>query len=177
MPSGLFDAEQKDDARGKGLTLTEALFCLCIPLLTWRYRWQLSRLMQRCCLERKAPAIVFTAALCLLAIILRHIFVRPSLCNEKGGNSWMATDVGYIRTHPGTRSSGVSMRTLCDGRVWEPHVARAVEQHLFGRKNTTGGIDEKKTNQFSNRPQASANNNAYKAGTVPPGNVNRLLTI
>lgn len=45
----------------------------------------------------------------------------------------MTTDVGYIRTHPHTSSLGVSMRTLCDGRVWEPWVARAIEQHLYGQ--------------------------------------------
>ena len=28
---------------------------------------------------------------------------------------------------------GVSMRTLCSGRVWEPHVAHAIEQHLYGQ--------------------------------------------
>eukprot|EP00985_Skeletonema_marinoi_P007275 scaffold3197_cov123-Skeletonema_marinoi.AAC.1 len=99
-----FDAEQKDDERGRGLEIWEVLLCLCVPLLTWRYKWSLSR----------------------------RIFVRPSLCSRKG-DSWMLTDVGYIRTHPNTRATGVSMRTLCDGRIWEPHVAQSIEAHLFGQ--------------------------------------------
>lgn len=79
------------------------------------------------------PRLYFFAALCLL-LILRRIFVRPSLCNSlKGRHSWMLTDVGYIRTHPGTPSMGVSMRTLCNGRVWEPHVAQSIENHLYGQ--------------------------------------------
>lgn len=131
------DVEYKDDARGPGLEIWEVLFCSSIPLTTWRYRWYLSRLMQRCCLQLCKPArlfIIFIAAFSL-TIIIQRLFVRPSLCSHlKGGeSSWMLTDVGYIRTHRHTRSSGVSMRTLCDGRVWEPHVARAIEQHLFGQ--------------------------------------------
>mmetsp|Transcript_6580 Transcript_6580/g.9697 ORF Transcript_6580/g.9697 Transcript_6580/m.9697 type:complete len:348 (-) Transcript_6580:256-1299(-) len=128
-----FDAEQKDDERGRGLEIWEVLLCLCVPLLTWRYKWSLSRLMQRCCLQRKASSLVFLfmAVLCII-LILRRIFVRPSLCSHKG-DSWMLTDVGYIRTHPNTRATGVSMRTLCDGRIWEPHVAQSIEAHLFGQ--------------------------------------------
>jgi hypothetical protein len=139
-PSGVIDAEEKDDERGRGLEIWEVLLCSCIPLLTWRFKWSLSRLIQRCCCFRRKTAslvFVFIAALCL-AVTLRRIFFRPSLCSSsshKGGeDSWMSTDVGYIRTHSGTtRSSGVSMRTLCDGRVWEPHVAQAIEQHLYGQ--------------------------------------------
>eukprot|EP00957_Ditylum_brightwellii_P181381 13816768-Ditylum_brightwellii.AAC.1 len=122
------DAEQKDDARGYGLEIWEILLCLCIPVLTWRYRWQCTRIIQQS-LKRKA-SITIIAALCLA--IIRHFFLRPSMCGS-GDHGWINTDVGYIRKHPGTRSSGVSMRTICDGGVWEPHVARAIDEHLYGQ--------------------------------------------
>lgn len=133
-PSGI-DAEQKDDERGRGLDVWEVALCLCIPLLTYRYKWSLSRLIQRCCClqQRKALSfIVFIFIVAMFIFLIKRIFVRPSLCSGKG-DSWMITDVGYIRTHPSTQSMGVSMRTLCDGRVWEPHVAKSIEQHLYGQ--------------------------------------------
>ncbi|KAL7493415.1 hypothetical protein ACHAWT_002429 [Skeletonema menzelii] len=130
-PSG-FDAEQKDDERGRGLDIWEVALCLCVPIITYRYKWSLCRLMQRCCLQRKASSFVIFVFSALCIFLIKRIFVRPSLCSGKG-DSWMLTDVGYIRTHPSTRSSGVSMRTLCDGRIWEPHVAQSIEQHLFGQ--------------------------------------------
>ncbi len=112
----------------------------CVPLFTWRFRWQLSRMLQRCFVamqqhqqqRRKFSMIIIITTLLCLALI-RQILYRPSLCNIKRGDSWITTDVGYIRTHPHTSSLGVSMRTLCDGRVWEPWVARAIEQHLYGQ--------------------------------------------
>src|SRR6056300_1863355 len=47
-PSGKLDAEQKDDERGHGFEIWEILLASCVPLFTWRFRWQLSRMLQRC---------------------------------------------------------------------------------------------------------------------------------
>lgn len=128
-----FDAERKDDERGGGLELWEILLCACVPLLTRRYEWSLSRLLTRrvCCLQRRKAFLSIAVLLCGMAWMARRIFLRPSLCSSRREGSWMTTDVGYIRTHPNTYSAGVSMRTLCDGRTWEPHVARSIAAHLY----------------------------------------------
>ena len=121
-PSGKLDAEQKDDERGHGFEIWEILLTSCVPLFTWRFRWQLSRMLQRCFVamqqhqqRRKSSMIIIIVATLLCLALIRQILYRPSLCNISRGDSWMTTDVGYIRTHPHTSSLGVSMRTLCDG--------------------------------------------------------------
>eukprot|EP00928_Gymnodinium_smaydae_P082918 TRINITY_DN66190_c0_g1_i1.p1 TRINITY_DN66190_c0_g1~~TRINITY_DN66190_c0_g1_i1.p1 ORF type:complete len:379 (-),score=13.98 TRINITY_DN66190_c0_g1_i1:336-1322(-) len=125
MPTAvlLFDLERKTGELKPGLEIWEVGVCLCIPLLAWRYRFQSNRLL-----------LVFILAVIsvLSAIIILHTLYRPSLCSTKG-DSWISTDAGYIRAFSNTRERSVSMRALCDGKVFEPHVAQAIAEHLYGQ--------------------------------------------
>ena len=67
-------------------------------------------------------------ALCLVilacALLIRRL-VFPPTCQ-----GWIQTDVGYLQGHEGY---GHNMHTICNGKVWEPHVADAISDYLYGQ--------------------------------------------
>ena len=126
FPHSIFDAEQKDDTRGPGLDLWEVIICSLVPFLLWRYQWQCKNLLQRTTNNKLFSTILFSTIAAFWFLGLYKLLFSPShQCN-----GWMETDVGYIHGHS---NYGVSIRTLCSGGVWEPHVARAIDQHLYGQ--------------------------------------------
>ena len=68
----------------------------------------------------------------ILSFLGAHQLLLP-LLSTPDCTGWMQTDVGYIRGHHNAAQMGVSMRTLCSGRAWEPHVGRAIDDHLYGQ--------------------------------------------
>jgi len=73
-------------------------------------------------------AMAFLGVRQLLLLLPSSLWAIPD-CTA----GWMETDVGYIRGRRDAARMGVSMRTLCSGRPWEPHVARAIDRHLYGQ--------------------------------------------
>ncbi|KAL7542457.1 hypothetical protein ACHAXR_012310 [Thalassiosira sp. AJA248-18] len=80
----------------------------------------------------------------------------------------MSTDVGYIRTHSGTRSLGVSMRTLCDGngsRMWQKPLKNIysgkVEQLTLAKAAASFDVYA-----FEGRPPSDLNYNIKRNNTV-----------
>jgi hypothetical protein len=73
---------------------------------------------------RKAAAFGCMANLCLVLLLIRRLAFPPKC------QGWIRTDVGYIQGHEGY---GHNMRTICNGNVWEPHVADAISDYLYGQ--------------------------------------------
>ena len=77
-PSGKLDAEQKDDERGHGFEIWEILLTSCVPLLTWRFRWHLSRMLQRCFVamqqqqQRRKSSMIIIIMATLLCLAIMH---------------------------------------------------------------------------------------------------------
>jgi len=128
FPHLIFDAEQKDDTRGPGFDLWEVIICSSVPSLIWRCQLQCKNILQRTT-NNKYTCLLFSTIAAFWFLCLYKLLFSPShQCNE-----WMKTDVGYIHGHSNETNESISMRTLCSGRVWEPHVARAIDQHLYGQ--------------------------------------------
>ena len=47
-------------------------------------------------------------------------------------SGWIPSDVGYIWVNT-AHNAGHNLRTVCRGKVWEPHVATAVQDYLYGQ--------------------------------------------
>ena len=134
----VLDAEKKDDERGPGLNVWEVLVCISIPLLAWRHRYTCSRSLAQIRHVRaqmmrrnKCTVLALVGSLAFAMIGARNL-VLP-LLTTPDCTGWMETDVGYIRGHRNAAQMGVSMRTLCSGRTWEPHVAKVIDEHLYGQ--------------------------------------------
>ena len=134
----VLDAERKDDKRGPGLEVWEVLVCLSIPLLAWRQRYTCSHSLAQIRHGRahtmrgnKRTVLALVGSLAFAMIGARRLLLP--LLTTPDCTGWMETDVGYIRGHRNVAQMGVSMRTLCSGRTWEPHVAKVIDDHLYGQ--------------------------------------------
>jgi hypothetical protein len=118
------DSEWKDDDRGNGLVLWELLVCCLVPTAAWKFQLQLASILHVAMLHRRKTAAFGCVALCLMVPLIRRIAFPPKC------QGWIPTDVGYSQGHEGYRHN---MHTICNGKVWEPHVANAISDRLYGQ--------------------------------------------
>ena len=122
------DVEKKDDERGHGLDLWELVVCCLVPAVVWRFRIQVFGALHAATIHRRRTAAYTAVALFLVATVwalVIHRLVFPLPCR-----GWIRTDVGFIQGHEGM---GHNMHTICQNNVWEPHVANAISDYLYGQ--------------------------------------------
>lgn len=114
------DAELKDP---KGLSLMDLSFSLILtPYLMNRYQVRIN-LWFRKIYDNKMIMLTATVISMMSATIITKKIIYPHSCHDQ----FIMTDVGYMF---GT-GSGHNMHTICSGKVWEPHVAKAVSEYLY----------------------------------------------
>lgn len=118
------DSEWKDDERGHGLVLWELLVCCLVPTLAWKFQLRLASILHVAMLHGRKTATLACMVLCLVLLLFRRLAFPPKC------QGWIRTDVGYIQGHEGY---GHNMHTICNGNVWEPHVADAISDYLYGQ--------------------------------------------
>jgi hypothetical protein len=91
-------------------------------------RWKCVSILNAALIHKRKMAaylfLVFSLVSLVWVLFLGRI-VFPPPC--KG---WIRTDVGFIDGH---QNWGHNMHTICGGKVWEPHVAEAISDYLYGQ--------------------------------------------
>ena len=58
------------------------------------------------------------------------MLLRGGRSSCEGQGEWVDSDVGWMDVG---RVNGLSIDKLCQGKVWEPHVAKAIGRYLHGQ--------------------------------------------
>jgi len=120
------DAEKKDDEKGHGWNLWEFTLCCLIPVTAWAFRRRLVRIVWVLSIRSGRRFMI----LLLLLLSIAPIFMVQRLVSQSECKGWIRSDVGLIL---GSKHKGRNMNAICNNRVWEPHVANAITDYLFGQ--------------------------------------------
>lgn len=120
------DAEKKYGERGHGWDVWEFTLCCLVPVIAWTFRGRLIKIVWGFSTRTGHPFMI----LLLLLLSIIPIFVIQNLVSQPECHGWIRSDVGLILA---SRQHGHNMNAICNNRVWEPHVANAITDYLFGQ--------------------------------------------
>lgn len=123
----LVDAEDKGPA--KGWAIWELLIALVgVPAMVWSMQRRCTRWILWMEYHPRTFGIGLVVVLVFFTTVTRMILQSLSApCH-----GWIPSDVGYIWVNT-AHNAGHNLRTVCRGKVWEPHVATAVQDYLYGQ--------------------------------------------
>ncbi|KAL7566064.1 hypothetical protein ACA910_009851 [Epithemia clementina (nom. ined.)] len=106
----------------------EIVVCLATMAAIAILRGSLHRILHAALVNKRKTLTILVSVLSLISfvwMIWLQRLVFPPPCQ-----GWIRTDVGFVQGHD---RYGHNMHALCHGKIWEPHVATAIEDYLYGQ--------------------------------------------
>mmetsp|Transcript_20097 Transcript_20097/g.30215 ORF Transcript_20097/g.30215 Transcript_20097/m.30215 type:complete len:379 (+) Transcript_20097:3-1139(+) len=122
----MLNSEKKDTSDVQYYQFWELFLSLVmVPFLAYWFRHRLSRYLFWIEYHPRSCVVGSMFLSGAITVIVATIVWRPPC------HGWIPSDVGYLWVDRDAGSHNIHM--VCEGHVWEPHVARAVEEYLYGQ--------------------------------------------